>query len=541
MSMIWKILRPHYWMLDRRVRNTNRFVIIALILLLGWGGQWVYNNLAGDSLALLNSEGAATAVASFLPLLLFFIVAFAMLGMGDVTHQLYLASDIELLMVAPVPFRTIFAVEFLQCSRATVIPAVGAGAFLAVLGLAQGAAPGYFLLAAVLILAAMTAATAAVMLLVTLLARFLPLERTRTWMPLVTGAATFALLLAQGPLTQRLSAQPRLITALTEALLDLGRLGFLVAGFAALALLMTLGAYRIFDTTFHEGWSRLHEVPSRPGSRAQTTGGPTGMSRWLRPLPAPLRFLLVKEWLEMVRDPRSLQSLAQPLIPVAAAMVLFVGTGGGSEHLRPLVFWYILVLLVLFLSTLPVGMSLLALAQEGRRLALLRSTPMAMSDVLKAKFWATWTPMVSSWILAFLLAAPLLRLRLWQMSMLLGITIWGLAGTSVATLAIGGLKLDFAAEELKQRIPTLLGYIIMGLNLVFALLTLTLAVWLMVRAFPASRAVTVIRALADYRAVGWILSDSPWIPLGMVGGQLLFWAGVKLLWYAAVRRLEKWE
>ena len=37
--MVWKILRPHYWILDRKVRTTNRTVVIALILLLGFGGQ----------------------------------------------------------------------------------------------------------------------------------------------------------------------------------------------------------------------------------------------------------------------------------------------------------------------------------------------------------------------------------------------------------------------------------------------------------------------------------------------------------------------
>ena len=65
--MVWKILRPHYWILDRKVRTTNRYLVVALILLLAFGGQWVFDNLIRDSLALLNSEQAVTAIASSLP------------------------------------------------------------------------------------------------------------------------------------------------------------------------------------------------------------------------------------------------------------------------------------------------------------------------------------------------------------------------------------------------------------------------------------------------------------------------------------------
>ena len=77
--MIWKILRPNYWILDRWVRK-NRTVVLALMLLLPLGGQWVYDNLIRDNLALLSSEQAVTAIASSLPTGLFFLLLFAMLG-----------------------------------------------------------------------------------------------------------------------------------------------------------------------------------------------------------------------------------------------------------------------------------------------------------------------------------------------------------------------------------------------------------------------------------------------------------------------------
>jgi hypothetical protein len=53
--------------------------------------------------------------------------------------------------------------------------------------------------------------------------------------------------------------------------------------------------------------------------------------------------------------------------------------------------------------------------------------------------------------------------------------------------------------------------------------------------------VLAIRVLAGYGAVGWIFSEKLWIPFVLVSGQVVFWVGVKVLWDAAVRRLERWE
>lgn len=539
--MVWKILRPHYWILVRRVRATNRFIVVGLIVLLLFGGQWAYNNLVRDNLALLNSEQAVTAIASSLPLGLFLLLLFAVLGVGDVMHQLYQASDLELLMIAPIPYRTIFLVKLLQCSRATLIPALVFGAFLLALGLARDAATSYYLLIVLLILAAMTLVTAVVMILVILLARLIPPQKVRSWMPVAVVLVTFVLALGQQPATRWFLGQAGLITFLTEALLKPGQMALVVATLWALALVTSAVAYQIFNRSFHEGWNRFHEVPTRRAPVTPTVHRPWGISRWVQPLPAPLRFLLVKEWLELRRDPRSLINLAQPLVLVVMVVVPFLIGGQGVETLRPLLFWFMVIFLLLFLSTSSIGASLMAIAQEGRNIALLCSAPISMSDVLKGKLWAMWVPMVLSWGGVLLIAGLWLHLPLWQIGFLVGISIWGLTGTVAATVAIGGLSVDFSVDELKQRISTLAYYLTMGLDLIFVLLTVATSVWLIIRLFPHSGVVLAIQVLAGYRAVGWIFSDKVWAPLALVSGQVAFWVGVKVLWDAAVRRLEGWE
>ncbi|NIM94930.1 MAG: hypothetical protein GTO18_14610 [Anaerolineales bacterium] len=539
--MVWKILRPHYWSLDRKVRTTNRFILFGLFMLVCFGGQWVYDNMIHDYLALLNSEQAVNAIALALPLGFFVILLFAMLGVGDVLHHLYLASDLELLMVAPIPYRTIFLVKLLQSSRATLIPALSFGVLQLALGLAREAAMSFYILIGLLTLASMTLATAAIMILVILLARLLPAQKIRSWMPVVVTLMTFVLVLSQEPVTQRLLSHANLITFLTEALLDPVRLGQVVTVFIGLATVTSLVAYRIFNTSFHEGWNRFHEVPTRRKTVSLAPHRARGAPRLLRTVSAPLRCFLIKEWLDLRRNPRGLIALAQPVTLVAVVLIPFLSGGRGADTLRPLIFWLMVVFLMVFLSIMPLGTSLMAVAQEGRKVSLLRSLPISMSAVLKGKFWSTWVPMVLSWAVILLIAGLWLQFPLWQIGFLVGITILGLTGTAIMTVAVGGLRVDFTVEELKQRIPTLTSYLLMGINFIFVLLIITVSVWFMVRLFPDSHVVQALQALSGYGAVEWVFSDKMWVPFALMGSQLIFWMSVKRLWNAAIHRLEGWE
>ncbi len=540
--MVLKILRPQYWILDRQVRNTNRLVVIALILLLMFGGQWLYDNLIRDNLALLRSDQAVTAIASYVPLGLFLFLLFAMLGIGDVMHQLYLASDLELLMIAPVRYRTIFLVKLMQCSRATLIPALGLGAFLFALGLAWNAPVSYYFLNVLLLLAAMILATALIMIFVILLSRLLPAQKIQSWLPVLVVLTTFVLMLGQQPATQWFLHQQSLIERLAESLLNPVRLGKVVAGFGTLALLTVMAASRIFNIAFHEGWNRFGEVTTPQTPVSPATRRQWGISQLVRSVQVPLRQFLVKEWLELRRNPRGLINLAQPLILVVG-MVLLPAIQGGTERetLQPLLFGFMLMMLALFMGILPIGTSLMAIAQEGRRLALLRIAPISMSEVVKGKFWSTWVPMALSWTVVLIITGMWLQFPLWQIGFLVGMTILGLAGASLMTVVVGGLTVDFTAEELKQRISVGVSYLLMGINSIYMLLTIAAFVWLMIRLFPVSRFVLAVQALSNFSAIGWLFSDSFWVPIALLIGQVAFGIGVKVLWDAAVRRLETWE
>jgi hypothetical protein len=261
----------------------------------------------------------------------------------------------------------------------------------------------------------------------------------------------------------------------------------------------------------------------------------------LHRLPIPLRFFLAKEWLELRRDPRGLINLAQPLIMVVVVFGPFMVSGNDAEALLPLLFWIMVMFLTMYVSFAPIGSHLMAIAREGRNFALLRSAPVSMADVLKGKYWAMLIPMVLSWSGILLIVSLWLQLSVWQIIFLMCITILGLTGASAVTTAIGGLKVDFSVEELKQRIPSLISYIIMGVNLIFALLTVVLSTWLIYQLYPESSVVIVIRTLLENSVAGWFFQATFGPPITLLGALGVFVVGVRVLWGTAVHRLEEWE
>ena len=111
---------------------------------------------------------------------------------------------------------------------------------------------------------------------------------------------------------------------------------------------------------------RYRTLPTRASDIDHRRRGTSGS---LRLLPAPLRFFLVKEWLEFRRSPRGLLNLAQPFIIVVTLVIApILSSKGGDNVLQPLLFLFMLIFASIFLGLLPVGTSLLAIAQEGNKI-----------------------------------------------------------------------------------------------------------------------------------------------------------------------------
>jgi hypothetical protein len=531
-DVIWKITRPRFWMLDRQVRRLPRFAIPLAILLLGVGGQLLYHHFLQDKLTALKSEQGVAAVASFLPSLFLVFLVSTVLGLGDMLYQLYLASDLEVLMAAPIPNHAIFGVKLIQCSRATVLPAVFAGGLLVASGLAREASVIYYLLITLLLLATMATAMAAMISLVLLLGRLIPPQQTRSWLPLALALLSVLFMPLQLPATQWFLTQSNLTGFLNRALLNRVQLAILTAGIAGTAIVLSLVAYQIFDRAFYNDWNRFQVVSTRRSTRRQSR-----LARWVRPLPSPLRFFLVKEWLTVWRTPQGLINLTQPLM-IGAVMTTFAVAGGRAIH--PLLFWLLLVFMGFYLTM--AGNSVqMVLAFEGRNLALLRSTPIPTRSIVRGKFWATWAPNILTWSLVILIFGLVFALPTIHVSLLLAISCWGMTGVSIAAAAVSALTLDFSVQDPGRRLPGLAYWLIVGLNLLFTTLTITSGLWLFIHLAPTDTLTIQLEALAGLGVVRMLLSDSAKLPLLLAVGQILFGITLRVLWTAGVSRLSQYE
>jgi hypothetical protein len=528
----WKVIRPTYWMLDRRVRATDRRIVIGAVIVLGLGGQWLVGVLQGQESLLAGDRGDAIAALAVVFGSLFTLLL-AFLNVNTVLYQLYLAPDLDLLMVAPIPRPVVFGVKLLQCSPGAVLPAILIGIVLAWFGMARDVGAAYYALLALLLLAMVVLVTSMVMGVVLLFTRAIPAARLRTWIPVILALVPLVFVFGQQRFTAWFSGQTALHGTIARALIRQQDLVPIAGGGVVLATASCLAVYHVFNKAFDEGWNRYREVSPVP-ARSR------GVSAWTPPFPARPRPVMAKEWLEIRRDPHSLLNLLQPAILVVLFLVPFAGRDA-VDLVRPIFFWFMLIFVPWFIGVAALGIAMTAIIREGPNLALLRVAPTAMGAVLRGKLYTTWGVMLIPWTVVLAATGVLLRFAGWQIVLLLAAAIVSLVCMTLVTIGLGALRADFAARDMMKRISAGVRYVMIALNALYAGWLFATMAWLIAHGFPESDSFKVIEVFQDLPPVRALLSDAVWVPLLLAAGHVLAWVGLGRLWAAAVRRLEELE
>src|SRR5579859_6597164 len=285
------------------------------------------------------------AAADALPVLLLGVTAVTLVtSLSSAFHHLFLAGDLELLLAAPVPMRSIFWLKVLEIWRDSLHVLLFEGAALFGFGQSLHLSLVYYALAVLVGLALTVGATALGALLTLALARvrfgdsFLGLSRLVAillFLPIGVlgvpaigfGRNRLSLLLGQDNIQaaattlRALGSPPTWLPTTWAAHLLLGdeaavlSLGLLVAAGVGLFAATQLA----FEGLFQGGWERVRFGGSnrRPSGRVsrRSTGMPAG----------PILGLLQKDWRTLIRDPRwrtgALVSLVALGLP--ATMVIF--------------------------------------------------------------------------------------------------------------------------------------------------------------------------------------------------------------------------
>ncbi|HVF98429.1 MAG TPA: hypothetical protein VND68_01215 [Chloroflexia bacterium] len=406
------------------------------------------------------------------------VALFLLIGsFGTALGSLFLSSDLDLLMTAPVDRKAVFVSKILNgmvwnymLVFALAVPA------LITYGLGLGYGPAYYVLALITLLGTPLLPAALGAILVLLVARFAPARRVREVLGLM--GALFGISCALIGQTSRFWLRSFTETGSTgteqflEGLrgiiawpippfmagrgLEAAGRGDIVGALANLSvfLLLTFGVFALCvwaaDFLYATGWVRMQSSGSarRSKQRADKAARERG---WLSRVPADVA-IAIKDWKVV---PRDLRNFAQMLAPLIIWPILYLNfTSGGGRRGRgiPSADFFsnldgVMVAVGVLISTVGLmsNIAFTSISREGKSWWLLKIAPVSAFELLRGKFLAAAVPYAVLSTLLMLGAAVWRQLDpLWSLYGWLGVEVLGLGMLAVAVaLSVPWAKLDW--------------------------------------------------------------------------------------------------
>jgi ABC-2 type transport system permease protein len=488
----------------------------------------------------------ALAATEALPVLLVTVTALTLVtGLSSAFHHLFLASDLELLLAAPVPPQSLFWLKVIEIWRDSIHVLLFQGAALYGYGQTLRLPPTYYALAVVVGVSLTLAASAVGATLTLVLARVrfgdsvLGLSRVLAvllFLPIGVlgvpalgfGRNRISLLLNQGN-----------VDTLASSLRDIGPpppwapttwaahllLGDEAAGLSLVLLIITaivfvVAAQTAYSSFYQAGWERVRfSTPrQRNGRRATRRGHAPG---------GPIFGLLEKDWRTLVRDPRWRTGVLVSLVALALpALVLFAGDPFARVP-HTLRFWLGMLPVPYLAYLLGSQQGAATLAYEGRNIALLRAAPVGMGRVLLAKvLGGLILVMVVTWAATLGLGighggAPL------EVGEALLAATWLAVGATLAAVAGAALTADFEGDNPSRRVGCLGTILTTMLSLFFFVSNTALLVW-----WVARGVLSIPRPLVAFL---------PLVDWGLPLLAMLAIGAIALAARLGMRRLSAWE
>ncbi len=435
----------------------------------------------------------------------------AMFGVSVTLTELYVTSDLDLLLTAPLRPLTLFALKTFDSSRAAAgIGAAGICA-LAGWGAATGAGAAFYLLAVLVMALFAVGATLFDICLVLLLTRLVPARRLRNavlligsvggallWLVFETSrrggsSTTFADLarpLAHTPAAW--AANGLIAGAAGDGARALTNLGALLLATALLGLL----GVALFGRVYLAGIDamRAADSPRRPRA-AHRTGR-------ARPAPGVVLALAEKDWRLTARDVPYVSSLLPSLIYACAwPIILLLRAHNLDARTARVLEFGSLPLVALIAAYRP---ALAALAREGTAFDLLRASPVRARDIVLGKSIAVGLPVSAVVLVAGVVVDAVQRAPLWMYAVTFaGALAFGF-GCSLIGTAVGAYNPRFDQPQSARagQLPTAGCLIYAGAAGLFGLGAFALVALLLSLALGAGYGVALALASAVIFALG---------------------------------------
>jgi ABC-2 type transport system permease protein len=367
---------------------------------------------ANYPLGSLQPEALLSSVLSVLVLAVWGIILLSSLGAA--LNNFYLASDLDLLVAAPIPMRAIFTAKFLEgLGVGYLLLFMLGGPALIGLGIGAGYPWLYFLGAALVLLLLPLVPESLGTLLIMPLVRVIPPKRLREVLQVLGGLVGVAFyFFSQLPRGNEMDPQTagqvvQVLQSLhlpflpqgwaAQGLVGLGQGNYLSAAIALGAFaLLSVGLYALAlvgaERLYYSGWASMQSAPAARRHRTQRAARPEGELPFL---PRPVQGILTKDLRLFLRDP---QGWTQMLMPLAFyALFLIQATRkespwgpGGSAAATLLGGAFALFMAVSMTS----GLSLGGVGREGKQMWLLQTAPVTPRRILWGKFLSAFLPLL---------------------------------------------------------------------------------------------------------------------------------------------------
>jgi len=452
---VWKLLRIRLMISIRGFLRAKTRKKIGLIFLYVFIAALVVGVFVGSYylLGFLTSKDFASFIGNPLPFLLSLPTMLITAGMfiifltsfGVLLSALYLSGDMDFLLSAPIPIRSVFVSKMLQA----ILPNFGLLCLLILpvlfgLGAALGFNFLYYPVMLIVIAALALAVASFASLLVMVLARFVSPRRLAEVLAFFVGIISFTLgqsgnffralnvNVSDSQVTSALQGFTRFNTPWSplawagQGLVNLGQGNWLpAAGFLLVTIALSVGIFAIALVTaeklYYSGWARVQaNVGKKKAPRPARAAAAVQPARAARILPAPVRAMVLKDFLVLRRDLRNLSQLMTPLIlGVMYGLAILrqgtrapLGQGNAPQWVNNLIstgFGYADIGIAIFVGwILVMALAGRGFSQEGKSFWMLKSSPLNAGQMLISKFIIAWVPPVFiGWI--FLIAFAILQ------------------------------------------------------------------------------------------------------------------------------------
>jgi ABC-2 type transport system permease protein len=489
------------------------------------------------------------AAIEALPALLIGVTVLTLVtSLSSAFHHLFLAGDLELLLVAPIPHPSLFWLKVLEIWRDSLHILLFQGAALFAYGQTLRLPATYYPLAALVGIELTLAAAALGAMLTLALARvrfgesvlgvsrvvailaFLPVGALGV-PALGLGRGRFSLFLSQDNVQaaanglRGIGPPPSWAPTTWAAHVLLGDdAAWLSAGLlVAAAALVYAAAQLAYDGLFQPAWERVRfAAPRRRIPAARPNRWPT------LPVPGgPIAGVLLKDWRTLVRDPRwrtgALISLVALGLP---ALVLFAGDPFARTP-HAVRFWFGMLPVPYLAYLFGSQQGAATLAYEGRNIALLRAAPAGMGRILAAKVLGGLALVLSiTWLATLVLAISHGGEPLEIGAAVLAAT-WLALGATMAAVAGAALTADFEGDNPQRRVGCLGTIVTSVLSIFFFASNTALLVWWVARA-----ALSIPRAFIAFL---------PYVDWGLPMLAALAVGAIMVASRIGMRRLATWE